>query len=73
MVRLKDPKVKKNHQLSLFQFHYGTIKSSGVVGEAINLYKFQFHYGTIKSFVNEAGRIVIFAFQFHYGTIKSSR
>ena len=34
---------------TLFQFHYGTIKSQTFFVYPVNWWKFQFHYGTIKS------------------------
>ena len=49
MVRLKVLQQAQIHHLSLFQFHYGTIKSLKRRTDAINYFKFQFHYGTIKS------------------------
>ena len=36
---------------TLFQFHYGTIKSFAATTSLDNLTLFQFHYGTIKSII----------------------
>ena len=50
MVRLKEyntPAAQKERYL--FQFHYGTIKSSSTGSISFNSQGFQFHYGTIKS------------------------
>ena len=56
---------------SLFQFHYGTIKSLIRANISNILPRFQFHYGTIKSIDTRGYPYVEIAFQFHYGTIKS--
>ena len=73
MVRLKvHNKTIYYRILSVFQFHYGTIKSSARLVRNDFGRRFQFHYGTIKSVC-----LLYFTryrrwFQFHYGTIKSS-
>ena len=71
MVRLKDRKALRHFFITeLFQFHYGTIKSTAYCLAAYCLLPFQFHYGTIKSSSNKKTRIAKILFQFHYGTIK---
>ena len=49
MVRLKASVTCSEVSASIFQFHYGTIKSKEKVIILDNSTKFQFHYGTIKS------------------------
>ena len=56
---------------TVFQFHYGTIKSTIKSVDTDNKTAFQFHYGTIKSPRRSRGLQGLFSFQFHYGTIKS--
>ena len=59
--------------LTIFQFHYGTIKSYYQSSTGKPSTFFQFHYGTIKRAGNEKRRQYLELFQFHYGTIKSLR
>ena len=50
MVRLKVPQTSfRQSVLSMFQFHYGTIKRTGRINKFYPINMFQFHYGTIKS------------------------
>ena len=49
MVRLKVPAAEIVTVTSLFQFHYGTIKSTIAPVTTSPILSFQFHYGTIKS------------------------
>ena len=56
--------------ISIFQFHYGTIKSSKHRVNNTGIYLFQFHYGTIKRMLGVLQGIQSMVFQFHYGTIK---
>ena len=72
MVRLKE--FEGYHRLTLitFQFHYGTIKRSGLLNASAEEKIFQFHYGTIKSLCTDIRIDLNTKFQFHYGTIKRS-
>ena len=70
MVRLKDPMFALQADSSVFQFHYGTIKSLSQPDCIRIRPKFQFHYGTIKREIYRMGRENRIGFQFHYGTIK---
>ena len=48
MVRLKAASGVITAGTDVFQFHYGTIKSTESEGVRLIARKFQFHYGTIK-------------------------
>ena len=49
MVRLKVFNDWRDTVKTLFQFHYGTIKSETIEATLPSVMLFQFHYGTIKS------------------------
>ena len=71
MVRLKDESLAKEyHNILLFQFHYGTIKSDD--GMPVTRSTVNFNSTMVR--LKEKRRHLpayAFAFQFHYGTIKS--
>ena len=71
MVRLKVRTALEAETLSIFQFHYGTIKSGGQRKVLWLVVHFNSTMVRLKVFGNDGlgGKI---AFQFHYGTIKSS-
>ena len=48
MVRLKVNVIHLPCRIALFQFHYGTIKSTASANGTLEGTTFQFHYGTIK-------------------------
>ena len=54
----------------MFQFQYGTIKSSLRVRGYHKIIKFQFQYGTIKRNTPKKSLADVPRFQFQYGTIK---
>ena len=49
MVRLKAAVSTSGDEFTIFQFHYGTIKSEYASFLEPSVKVFQFHYGTIKS------------------------
>ena len=57
-------------QRPVFQFHNGSIKSTGCIYRALNTVKFQFHNGSIKRFTIPKSLADEFKFQFHNGSIK---
>ena len=54
----------------MFQFHYGSIKMSGVAKTKTIIIMFQFHYGSIKIANGNHLFVAFLLFQFHYGSIK---
>ena len=70
MVRLKEGSAVTVGVTTIFQFHYGTIKSGISRENEFHDVAFQFHYGTIKSQHVTPSWTSITIFQFHYGTIK---
>jgi len=55
----------------IFQFQYGSIKSTGKDGEQVDVIIFQFQYGSIKSLFLKCLSKELPKFQFQYGSIKS--
>ena len=51
MVRLKEAAVDNERERTVFQFHYGTIKSPEFDKAVDECLLFQFHYGTIKRYL----------------------
>ena len=73
MVRLKASKFPTpDEPLSIFQFHYGTIKRAGQP----STYRFQTNFNStmvrLKEDIPSYQQRMRWQFQFHYGTIKSS-
>jgi len=56
--------------MSLFQFHYGSVKSEVVKKKYVLMCLFQFHYGSVKRLVTPTQREAHVLFQFHYGSVK---
>ena len=72
MVRLKVvATVKILRNLSLFQFHNGSIKSQSESVVATPAETFQFHNGSIKRTESVIMQRYRYTFQFHNGSIKS--
>ena len=71
MVRLKEGKTGGfTYLLSIFQFHYGSVKRSCGNINSTKPGKFQFHYGSVKRFFRLLLLLPRLAFQFHYGSVK---
>ena len=72
MVRLKAAARMQGGCGTVFQFHYGTIKSCGqMLIERLLLQDFNSTMVRLKEVVNTALTGGTSSFQFHYGTIKS--
>ena len=56
----------------LFQFHKGTIRTSGSGAEADGYMRFQFHKGTIRTSISQFDSSSTTEFQFHKGTIRTT-
>ena len=60
-------------QMTLFQFHKGTIKTNMYTARKMFYEPFQFHKGTIKTDVEPTEVFPVKLFQFHKGTIKTDK
>ena len=70
MVRLKGLRMLCNARCTLFQFHYGTIKSTPPLRPPALPAYFNSTMVRLKGERRVPGEVRDFAFQFHYGTIK---
>ena len=61
------------HNVTLFQFHNGSIKSDENTCDSKALSEFQFHNGSIKRAAPSIPRPLDARFQFHNGSIKRGR
>ena len=72
MVRLKDiDGMDVPFDSLIFQFHYGTIKSTLAESDNINGTNFNSTMVRLKDTENKTYLYINLQFQFHYGTIKS--